>query len=83
MPLGEPAGPIETQFGYHVFLVDSRFVPTLEEAKPLIEAGRRTQIDLQFSDWVNRLIGAAEVVVEPEFGTWTLLPVPGVQPPGA
>ncbi|MFQ5967088.1 MAG: peptidylprolyl isomerase [Acidimicrobiia bacterium] len=80
-PVGEPTGPIEAQGGFHVFVVSSSFVPTLEEATPLIEAGRFTEASLLFSGWLQRLVGSAEVSVAPEFGTWTLVPVPGVAPP--
>ncbi len=80
-PIDEPIGPIETAIGFQVLLVASTFVPTLEEAVPLIEAGRFNQLSVEFGQWVQQRVGEAEVNVEPSFGTWTLLPSPGVTPP--
>lgn len=76
--IGQPHGPVETGFGFHVILVDSRTVPTLEEAKPLLDGsndGRQL-----FNDWVFAVLTEAEVEIEARYGTWSIDPNPEVIP---
>jgi len=79
-PLDQPFGPVETRFGFHIVLVESRSVPTFEEAVPMIEAGR-INAPQRFSDWLNGAVEVAEVQIEPQFGSWTLTPTAAVLPP--
>lgn len=78
--VGEPYGPVQTQFGWHVILVESRTVPTVEEAREIIE-GREAQGPRLFQDWLLAAIDAADVEVEPEYGAWSTSPNPTVLPP--
>lgn len=78
-PLDEPYGPVQSQFGYHVILVTER--TTLDRA--VVEADPLNQIPIQqqqeaWTTWVSAALEAAEVEVEPRFGTWTPT---GITPP--
>ncbi len=75
--LGTAYGPVQTQFGWHVILVSDRAVPSLEEARGQISA----DTEGLWINWLVDALAAADVVVEPEYGTWTTTPEPNVIPP--
>lgn len=79
--IGVPTGPIPTQFGFHVLIVSDREVldRALVEADPLAHL---SGVDAGFAwnNWVNDALRAAEVEVEPQYGTWTPT---GIQAPEA
>jgi parvulin-like peptidyl-prolyl isomerase len=78
-PIGEPYGPVESQFGWHVLLVSERTVVDRAdvEADPFqyITEG---DVSRAWNDWVNRQLQLAEVEVVARYGTWTST---GIQPP--
>jgi len=78
-PVGELYGPVESEFGWHLLIVDSRTKPTLEEvlASPndYISAEVAQQ---EFGIWLNEKLQAADAEVDPKIGTWS--PV-GIVPP--
>lgn len=80
---GVPYGPVETQFGWHVIMVAERIAPGFDELKEQLaedlKAGAGEQL---WIDWLTASLVAADVQVEPEYGTWTTTPVPNVIPPG-
>ena len=81
--IGVPYGPVETQFGWHVILVSDRIVPSFEEVRGQLAEDLKTQGSEQlWIEWLTGVLTAAEVVVEPEYGTWTTDPQPNVIPPG-
>jgi hypothetical protein len=73
-PVGEVQGPIETQFGFHVILVDSRGAPGFDSLEPDIRAflespaSRDGQQLLGLT--VDRLVALADVRVSSRYGTW-------------
>ena len=85
--IGVPTDPVETQFGFHVILVDSREVdedaeveppaepepfPTLEEVRDDILASLELEREANlFSEWFIAKMRAAEVTVSEAYGTWT------------
>jgi parvulin-like peptidyl-prolyl isomerase len=79
-PLGDVVGPVETQFGFHVIVVNDRSAPTREE---IIEspADFITPDDANtlWQQWLNEKLQEAEVEVDPRYGSWS--PV-GIVPPG-
>lgn len=81
-PLGEPVGPVQTQFGWHVILVSERNAPTFEEARETLAAGMQADPLALWQEWWNGVIAAATVTVEPEYGQWSLQP-PYVTPPAS
>lgn len=81
-PLGEPVGPVQTQFGWHVILVSERQVPSFEEVRGDLEAEFQSNPDALLQEWWNEVIASAAVTVEPEYGRWAPEP-PYVTPPAS
>jgi parvulin-like peptidyl-prolyl isomerase len=79
-PLGEVTGPYQTQFGYHLILVESREEPSLEELKAEISDARIAEL---VGAWILEQVNSAEVEVDPQYGTWVLEPTPMVQAPAS
>jgi parvulin-like peptidyl-prolyl isomerase len=77
-PIGEVSGPHQTQFGYHLILVESREEPSLEDVKTEISDARIGEL---VAAWILEQVSAAEVDVDPQYGTWVLEPTPMVQAP--
>jgi hypothetical protein len=69
-PVGTVGVPIKTSFGYALLLVRSRGDLTFEQAKPQLTSGVATAMKAAFKDWINTAAQAAEVVVDPQWGSW-------------
>jgi len=65
--LGEVVGPVETQFGFHVIIVDERTTPTFDEVRPQLEA---QLTGAAFSDFLEEVFEGLEVEVDPYYGVW-------------
>lgn len=80
--VGEPFGPVRSSFGYHVILVESRDLPAFEDVRATLETelteGKATEL---FNGWLLGALADADVVVEEQYGTWSLDPAPSVIPP--
>jgi parvulin-like peptidyl-prolyl isomerase len=78
-PLGEPTGPIETQFGYHIILVTEQTTVAEEDvrANPQ-EYMSRSEIDELWSAWLTETLQDADVELDPKYGQWTAF---GILPP--
>jgi len=79
-PIGVVAGPIETQFGWHLILVESREEPSLESLREEIDAGRVNQL---VNAWLLETISDATVEVDEQYGVWVTEPTPMVQAPSS
>ena len=65
--IGEVTDPVESQFGHHVLIVDSRADQTLDDL--------RDQLSSQLvNGWFNDVMNGADVVVDEEYGTWETVP---------
>lgn len=70
-PIGEVTEPFESQFGFHVMIVDSRQTQTFEEM--------RAQFEQQvINEWYLDTMGSADVVVTERYGQWQTEPDFGV-----
>lgn len=82
-PIGKLTGPVRSQFGYHILIVDSRTTQSLEEVRDdlvaFLEATRGPQL---FQEWLVEVVNAAQVEIDPKYGKWVTTPVPQVLPPG-
>ena len=81
-PIGEVYGPVQTDYGFHVLIVDSRDVPTFDDMKAdLITQLKQQQASQLFNDWVMAKLDAAAIDVDPKYGTWTGSPDYTINPP--
>ncbi len=81
--IGAPVGPVETQFGFHVILVNDRIEPTFEEAREQLQAQLEGQRQSELLDaWRVEVLSAADVEVDEKYGRWVTDPVPQIIPPG-
>lgn len=79
-PIGEVTEPVETDFGYHIILVEDRTVAAAEEVLPFM----KEQVVVAATDtWLLDAITTADVAVEAGYGTWETEPSPQVVPPPA
>ncbi len=81
-PVGELVGPVETQFGWHIIIVDSREYPeSLDElaADPLRWIPAEL-LDSAWINWLNSAVADADISVRSQIGTW-YSPVDGILPP--
>jgi len=69
--LGALHGPIPTEYGFHLMIVDERTTPTAEEVtgNPASFASEQT-IESLWSDWFNGKLREADIDVNPRFGVW-------------
>jgi foldase protein PrsA len=77
-PIGEVVGPIQTQYGYHLILVESRTTRPFEDVRTAIKEANTL---VAVSEWLNDTVKAADVTVSEARGTWVTDPTPMVQPP--
>lgn len=81
-PIGEVYGPVQTQYGYHVLIVDSRDVPTFDDLKSQLQDQVKQQKTSQlFTDWITAALDAASIDVDPKYGAWSGGPDYQVNPP--
>ena len=77
-PIGEVTGPVQTQFGAHLVLVESREATTFDEVRDALTDLRTVEA---VSQWLADTVKAAAVTVDESRGTWITEPEPLVQPP--
>ncbi len=69
--IGVPFGPVQTEFGWHVILVESREEPAFEESEALIrESLQAAQSDQLYFEWLVGKLRTADVSVSGDYGTW-------------
>ncbi|HSL24945.1 MAG TPA: peptidylprolyl isomerase [Acidimicrobiia bacterium] len=78
--LGVVTEPVQSEFGWHLILVESREEPSLEELKEEILDGRVNQL---VDAWLIDTVSDATVEVGEEYGVWVTEPTPQVQAPGS
>jgi foldase protein PrsA len=71
-PLGEFGGPVETEFGWHVFIVSERTTPTREEylADPKSMMSD-DDVSTLWTEWFNDKLQEVDARVAERYGTWT------------
>jgi parvulin-like peptidyl-prolyl isomerase len=80
--VGDVTGPVQSDFGYHVLIVDSRETQALDDIRVDLEASLVNQQTAGlFDEWVFESLGAADVVVTERYGTWQTEPTYGVISP--
>jgi parvulin-like peptidyl-prolyl isomerase len=82
-PVGTLFGPVETDFGFHVLIVDERTTATAEEVAADPTAFLPPEIvDSLWSDWFNEVVATADITVASEVGTWSPEAI-AITPPAA
>jgi foldase protein PrsA len=79
-PIGEVTDPVESEFGFHLIVVDDRTEATAEDVQSLM--GDRALFDA-VDQWLLDSIANADVIVVEQYGTWVTDPTPQVVPPPA
>ncbi len=79
-PIGEVTEPVESQFGFHIIVVDDRTEATAEEVQSIM---RDSALFDAVDQWLLDSITNADVVVVEQYGTWETDPSPQVIPPAA
>jgi len=81
-PIGELSGPIQTAFGWHVYIVDDRQGPqTFEEFAENPTRWLTTEsVEGLWAIWLNDAVDRADIVVRRDIGMW-YPPVDGIIPP--
>jgi parvulin-like peptidyl-prolyl isomerase len=81
-PVGEVVGPVQSDFGFHIVIVESRESPqTLEElAEDPVRWMPSETIDFYWNVWINDVVERADINVRSDIGTW-YPPVDGIIPP--
>lgn len=80
--VGEIYGPVATDFGFHVLIVDERIMPTADDlAAAPADYLPIEQKQALWGDWFNGHLAAAEIDVNPKFGVWDPATLRIVAPP--
>lgn len=82
-PLNEVVGPVESEFGFHVMVVEQRVgPPTIEEvtADPIFYLPGSVLSDF-FTPWFNEAVRGSDISVAASVGRWSTAGV-GIIPPG-
>jgi foldase protein PrsA len=79
-PIGEVTEPVESQFGFHIIVVEDRTEATAEEVLSIM--GDRA-LFAAVDQWLLDSITTADVTVVEAYGTWEIDPSPQVVPPSA
>lgn len=66
---GEIVGPVRTDFGYHIIQLVSKETPSFEEARAVLVQGSEESA-AAFQTWLQKQLDAANVTVNPRYGTW-------------
>lgn len=78
-----PSDPVESEFGYHIILINERTFPGDDELptdEEIVEALKVPAVNQALTDWIGGHLESAVVEVNEKFGTWQTNPA-GVVPP--
>ncbi|MDY7102686.1 MAG: peptidylprolyl isomerase [Actinomycetota bacterium] len=70
-PVGETQGPVETQFGFHLVLVESRRQLEFLEARDDVVADLTLAPYEAIDGWLPEAVAGADITVSEDFGTWS------------
>ena len=71
LPVGQVSEPVETDFGFHLILVEDRRELPFEEVQAQVMETLEGQRVPVFAEFVNDVTCRAEVDVNPRYGSWT------------
>lgn len=73
--IGIVTGPVQSEFGYHLIVVENRLIPTIDE---VLLAMHESAVTEAFDEWYLGTVVTAAITVNEEFGRWVTDPVPQV-----
>ncbi|MDH3307998.1 MAG: peptidylprolyl isomerase [Acidimicrobiia bacterium] len=80
-PIGEPYGPVQSEFGQHIIIVDERTLPEFADVRDeLAEQSRAAGLQTLVTEWILRVVRAATVSVASEYGSWVIPEDPTLPP---
>lgn len=84
--VGKVTDPVQTEFGYHLILVNSKGVQPFEDVQDQIRTQLETPADDPLNAFLEESLGAAEVDVNQRYGSWdedtlTVVPPEGPETP--
>ncbi len=81
---GELVGPVQTQFGYHLIIVDEHKTRSVDDVGDQLLPTILASSEQAFGEFVNGALTSADVQVDPRYGTWnpTSDTGPRTDPPG-
>lgn len=81
-PVGESIGPVLSEFGWHVIVVESRETPTTfdELAEDPYRWIPDERLDIAWTSWLDDTVASADIDVRSQIGTWYSA-VDGILPP--
>lgn len=68
--IGELQGPVKTDFGYHLIVVDSRGPRTFEAALDDVAQDMAPEPFAALGAWLAQKLAATDISVDARFGTW-------------
>ncbi len=84
--VGEVTDPVETEFGFHLILVNSKGVQAFEDVEDQIRTQLETPADDPLNTFLADALANADVEVNPRYGSWdpetqTVVPPEGPEAP--
>jgi parvulin-like peptidyl-prolyl isomerase len=81
-PVGEVTDPVQTEFGWHVIVVETReSAETLEElSQDPVRWIAAERIEAVWTSWIDDAVGRADITVRSDIGTWSS-PADAIVPP--
>lgn len=70
LPVGQISEPVQTQYGFHVILVNERKDVTFEEAKEEVRAALNSQSQAAFRQFLQQAVNSVRVTVDERYGTF-------------
>lgn len=70
LPPGQLSEPIQTQFGWHLVLVQSRGAPSFEDVQQEIAGRLQAASQQDFAEAMNELLAGLEIKVNPKYGSF-------------
>ena len=69
-PVGQTGNPVQTQSGFHIFLVRSRTVPAYDQVAGKARDKAVSSAQNKLTAWADDTVNKARITVNPKYGRW-------------